>query len=371
MSAGTTVVAIGESAHFVGEFNQLRADLVADLVRHHGVTRLALEVGHDEAPAIQSWWRDPRPDVRCPVGPLTTRLYGTFLTELRSRLGDYTAPAVLAVDLPNSLTLAPTLGPLADLVAELDPAAAELVARARFLAEPLCGASAAASAAAWSELDPVVGDELIALLARVSARLDSLDGSGFATDGSGAAELGRTALTSALMLRAMAELFAGAGLPADTTLRERFVAQRLLDAVADLPDGERIAYVAHNNHIQKAPVVFGGEVAAYPAGLFLARTLGAAYTSIALSHLDDEVPEMIVPATTPLGFRVERVAADPLTDSSVEAAADGRQEPVIVRPANAGCTIRSQSAAASVPADAFDAVVVVPTATTDPAVAGP
>lgn len=81
------------------------------------------------------------------------------------------------------------------------------------------------------------------------------------------------------MLRAMAELFSGEGRTADTTLRERFVASRLLHAVEHGGVDDRIAYVAHNNHIQKAPVIFGEALTAYPAGLFLAQALGERATS--------------------------------------------------------------------------------------------
>lgn len=370
--AATAIVGVGESAHFVTEFNRLRAELVADLVRRHGVTRLALEVGHDEAPTIRSWWRDSPPGAACPVGPLTTRVYGTFLSELRDRLGAEHAPAILGVDLPNSLTLAVTLDPLAGLLAALEPATAELVGRARALVAPIAGASAASSAIAWTALPLRDRDEATAILARIAARTDALAAGSTDERWQQAAELTRTAVVTDLMLCAMSELFAGSGLDLDTTLRERFVADRLLREAAALPDGERIAYVAHNNHIQKAPVTFAGEVAALPAGQFVARGLGRRYVAVGLSHLDDTVPEMVFPDPHPLGFRVERAPLEALPDDAIESVAAGAGTgPVVVRgEGRAGASIRSQSAIATVPADAFDAVIVVASATTDPLSSG-
>lgn len=369
------VVGVGESAHFVSEFNHWRSEVVAELVRHHGVTHLALEVGPDEAPAIGAWLRGDRDEpLAALVGPLTRLLYGSFLADLRERSTGYVDLVVLGVDLPNSLTLEPSLEPLAESLADLDPAGAGLVARARVIAAAVTGGSAAASAASWSELDPAARDELTAVLARIATRVEMLAAIGDpAASWRRASDLARAAVTTDLMLRAMSELFAGEGLPDDTTLREHYVAGRVLRAVAGLTDGQRIAYLAHDNHIQKTPVVFDGVTAAQPVGVFLDRTLGPAYRALAITHLDGHVPEMIVPAPTSVGFSVARVAVAPPGADSVERAAapsiaDG---PVLIRPSGpsgAPAEIRSQSAVATIPSGAFDAVLVVATASTDPEV---
>ena len=84
------VVGLGEGAHFVREFNHLRAQVVAVLVDRYAVTQLALEVGDDEAPAVEAWLHDPDRDLetlRDAVGPLTFALYGTFLLDLSARAG--------------------------------------------------------------------------------------------------------------------------------------------------------------------------------------------------------------------------------------------------------------------------------------------
>ncbi|MEJ1089164.1 erythromycin esterase family protein [Microbacterium sp. Mu-80] len=388
LASGSTVIGIGESAHFVAEFNDARVRIVERLATAHDVTAVALEIGHDEAPAIQEWLCGAREELlKELVGPLTYALYGSFLTELRRRLPVDHGLRVLGVDLPNALTIEPSLAPLAAIIAQIDPDATELAEQARKLAQNVTGGSAAASATAWMGLDRATQDALTVAVARLQGRVDAIGGaraeSSDADAWRTARQLATTAATTDLMLRAMADLFSGGGRIDDTTLRERFVASRLLEAVEGLQPGERIAYVAHNNHIQKAPVLFGGVLTAYPAGSFLATALGGRYTAIAVTHRDDTVPEMVYPATTDVGFRVERVDAAPIDADGFEGAVrgDAQRLPVtVVRPASATSaagassasaddtltTMRSQSATTELSISAFDAALVFATASTDP-----
>lgn len=379
---GAAVIGVGESAHFVAELNAVRIEVAVDLVRRGVVTHLALELGDDEAPLIQPWLRgvDGRP-LRDVVGPLTHLLYGTVLTGLRDALEPDQVPEVLGVDLPTSLTIEPSLAPLADLLARLDLDSADAVARARTLASGVVGGSAAASATSWLAMDPATQDRLTVALARLAARVEALAavhaGTEHGPDWQAAVVHARAARSTDLMLRAMAELFSGEGVPADTTLREHHVSERLLAAVDGLGPDERILYLAHDNHLQKAPVVFDGELAAHPVGQVLAARLGPRYHAVALTHLGPDVPEMVVPAPTSVGFSVELVPASPVTDGSIEgvASADDEADVQVLRPtglarAAATTSIRSQSAVAEIPADAFDAVLVVPRATLDEAADG-
>ncbi|MEX0153655.1 erythromycin esterase family protein [Microbacterium sp. LMI1-1-1.1] len=374
------VIAVGESAHFIAELNAGRATLVEALIRDADVRSLALEIGHDEAPLVEQWLAGRRPGaLRAVVGPLTAALYGTFLEDLRARLAPDHNIRVLGVDLPNSLTIEPSIAPLADVLAVVDPAAAELVQSARELARRIVGGSAAASAASWLALDRSDQDSLTVAMTRLRARVDALRA---VHERGGDAELWReagalvdAAVTTDVMLRAMADLFSGVGRIDDTTIREAFVARRIVDEVRALPAGGRIAYVAHNNHIQKTPVVFDGVLTAYPAGSLLAGSLGSDYRAVALTHVDGQVPEMIFPATTDVGFRVERVTAADVDECCVEAAAGGvlrSADAAIVRweaeADTATLRIRSQSALTDVGTAAFDAALVFASATTDAAV---
>ena len=319
------VIGVGESAHFVAELNDVRASLVEALIRDVGVGSVALEVGRDEAPLVEQWLAGKRSEeLRALVGPLTTALYGTFLDDLRRRLPRDHGIRVLGVDLPNSLSIESSVAPLADVLAAIDPAASELVQATIELAARVKGGSAAASATSWLALERDVQDSLTAHLTRLRARVDAFAAVHRMDDDARlwreASALVETAATTDVMIRAMADLFSGTGRVADTTIREVFVAQRIGDAVKTLADGERIAYVAHNNHIQKTPVLFDGVLTAYPAGSLLASALGSRYRAVALSHADHQVPEMAFPASTDVGFRVERVEAAAISEHSVEAA---------------------------------------------------
>jgi erythromycin esterase len=379
LTAEAQVIGIGESAHFVSEFNLLRAEVVACLVAGHRVTDLALEVGADEAPAVDAWVnREVDGSLVDLVGPLTHCLYGTFLTELRARLDADRRVAVVGVDLPNSLTIEPSLTPLAELIASIDPEAVDLVTDAQRLASQVTGGSAAASAVCWMGLDRAVQDELTVALARLEGRVRAIAPVHLGSDDEGAwqraVDLAQSASTTDLMLRAMADLFAGEGRVTDTTLREQFVAARLLRAVERAGPDHRFAYLAHNNHIQRTPVVYEGELAAYPVGLLLSNALGDRYAAVGLTHLGDTVPEMAVPASTPVGFEVEIAEVEPPRVGGVEAAASERRsvsKAQLVRsdvePA-ASTSIRSQSAVSDITTASFDATIVVPRATIDAAV---
>lgn len=374
------VIGVGESAHFVAELNAARASLVAALVRDVGVCSVALEIGRDEAPLVEQWLSEERSEeLRTLVGPLTVALYGTFLDDLRRRLPRGHGIRVLGIDLPNALSIAPSVAPLVDVLAAIDPVAAGLVEATSELASRVKGGSAAASATSWLALERDVQDSLTVHLTRLRARVDAL-GTVHRTDDSAplwreAGALIEAAATTEGILRAMADFFSGTGRVDDTTIREVFVARRISDAVRTLPEGERIAYVAHNNHIQKTPVPFDGVLTAHPAGSLLAGMLGSEYRAIALTHTDERVPEMAFPAPTEVGFRVERTAAAAIDEHSFEAAGTA-----VLQSASAAIVlwdsadgagvsrIRSQSAATEVTARTFDAALVFASAATDTAV---
>lgn len=374
------VIGVGESAHFVAELNAARASLVAALVRDVGVCSVALEIGPDEAPFVEQWLSGERSEeLRTLVGPLTVALYGTFLDSLRRQLPRGHGIRVLGIDLPNALSIAPSVEPLVDVLAAIDPAAAELVEATSELASRVKGGSAAASATSWLALERDVQDSLTVHLTRLRARVDAL-GTVHQTDDNAslwreASSLIEAAATTEVMLRAMVDLFSGAGRVDDTTIREVFVARRINEAVRTLPEGERIAYVAHNNHIQKPPVLFDGALTAHPAGSLLAGMLGSEYRAIALTHTDERVPEMVFPAQTEVGFRVERTAAAAIDEHSIEAAGtavlQSTSAAIVLWDSADGAgvsRIRSQSAATEATAKTFDAALVFASAATDTAV---
>lgn len=126
--------------------------------------------------------------------------------------------------------------------------------------------------------------------------------------------------------------------------------------------------LAHNNHIQKTPLSFSGELTAVPMGQHLAHRED--YRAIGLTHLGLSVPEMQYPSPrSPLGFSVEPVSADVIQKDSVEKLfldAGAVTAPCVLLADEVIGAKRMRSQSASVQTninEAFDAIVCVPGAT--------
>lgn len=113
------------------------------------------------------------------------------------------------------------------------------------------------------------------------------------------------------------DLFFGAGLPADTSIRDSFAS--LSDALARAGTDLRVMVPAHNNHIQKSPVSFDGELTTLPMGYYLSREVGDRYRAVGLTNLGHRVPEMSFPRPeSPVGFAVTTVEIPFPTPGSIE-----------------------------------------------------
>jgi erythromycin esterase len=134
----------------------------------------------------------------------------------------------------------------------------------------------------------------------------------------------------------------------------------------------------NNNHIQKTPLSFDGDLTALPMGQHLQRMLGSDYRAVAVTHTADHVPEMYPDASTEIGFSLAEAALEHPQPGSVEAAlteaglgaaislTDLRGSPHDSHGVPLLNQIRTQSSVlhTTLPA-AFDAVLSVPTATLD------
>ncbi|MFI7638143.1 erythromycin esterase family protein [Nonomuraea sp. NPDC049400] len=376
------VVGVGEGAHFVREFTLARARLLRFLIERCGFTHVALELGSTQAAAVNPWLAGDgeEPDLHRLSGPLTLGMFGELLRWLRRYNVGRTQPIQIAgIDLPNTLTLLPDLDPVADYLGLVDPDIGDLVAGVLRTAGEITGGSAAVSAPRWGTLDPALQDSLTASLARLSTRLRALEPIYVSRSDQRSYDTARhhldTACHTDYMLRAMNDLFSGAGAPGDTSVRDHFMAASVQWHLARAGTGARVVLVAHNNHIQKTPVTFDGHLAALPMGHYLARDLGRQYRVVAMTHTADQVPEMSVsPEGSPVGFTVELVTMDAPAPGSVEktltdAGLGGAVTLTDLRSRTSLDRMRSQSAVVDTPLhQAFDAVVCTPTATLDPTV---
>lgn len=250
----------------------------------------------------------------------------------------------------------------------------------RFLAERyrVTGRSVAVAAPRWAGLERGEQDRLTALLARLLVRMRALEPLYVSRSDQHRYDLARRHLEAAVhtdyMFGAMNDIFAGHGLPADASVRDAYMASSLRWHLERLEPGTRVVLAAHNAHIQKTPVYYGGELAALPMGHYLAEELGGDYRSIALTHTAESVPEMYPDGSPESGFTVTDTSLDPPSARSVEGALVScglGAEPALtdLRPlARRGDgqpdRIRSQSDELELPvATAFDAILSVPTIT--------
>ena len=128
-------------------------------------------------------------------------------------------------------------------------------------------------------------------------------------------------------------------------------------------------------------MVFDGQLAALPLGSYLDHRLGSGYRALALTHTASSVPEMYPDPGQPAGFTVEDTPMAAPSEGSLEAAlmaAGLASEPTYTdlrtppsRPRVDGAEnglfdcIRTQSGELETSvADAFDAILNVPTVTT-------
>ncbi|MFF4403070.1 erythromycin esterase family protein [Streptomyces sp. NPDC001404] len=322
------VVAIGESSHFIEEFARARHRILRFLVERCGFTAFAFEYGFSEAFAVDAWARgageeadlDELAPAALPVGihePLR------YLRRYNTRAA---RPVQFAgVDIPEAGgSLLPALIPVLTYLRETDPAAVPLAEQAIGIAERFAAPSMPVSAPAWARLGTADQDALSALLMRLSTRFRAVEPLYVAHSGQDAYDLALRRVEGAChtdyTFRAMSELFAGKGLPADTSAREVYMAGSVLWHLEHSAPGTRIVLAAHNAHIQKAPVAHGSTLSAFPMGQHLHRALGDDYFALGLTSTGGDTAEMRLDENTRFGFAVEPTPLGSPEPGSIEAA---------------------------------------------------
>lgn len=374
------IIGIGEGAHFVAEFSLVRASMIRYFVERHEFNALGLECGAIQASRLSEWLNSSTgvEELERVANPLTFALYGSVLIWLKSyRQETGRKLDVIGIDLPNTLNPRDDLKQLSEAIQTLDPLMKPQVDVLQQSLASIAGQSAVVSSAQWGELDPGARDKALSGIMRVRLRLASLAPVLIKRGGrapfQNACDLVSSIEHTLETLRIMKTFFDGASLEGDTSVRESFMAraaEKRLDADPDL----KMLLLAHNNHIQKTPLSFSGELTAVPMGQHLAHRED--YRAIGVTHWGPTVPEMQYPSPeSPLGFSVVPVPADEIREDSVEQLiihGAGRQTPYLVLADDMKGTRRMRSQSASVEAnvsEAFDAVLCTPNANKDSLVA--
>lgn len=305
------VVAIGESAHFVEEFSTVRQRVLRFLAERCGFSVFAFEFGFAGAGVLDRWLAEQDDRPLGEVGPAAADWgAGGLMAWLREHNAGSSNPLrFVGIDVPEAGgALRPVLEPLADYLADVDPESVPLVETALRISDSFLAGlgSGVAAAPAWAQLEHAQQDALTAVPARLQLRLRAVrppaearaDVHRYAV----AERLLAGACTMDYMFRAMDDLYSGTGITADLSVRDLYMAETLRWHVEHAQPGARFVLAAHNNHIQKAPNVFGEATTASPMGQHLARTLGENYGAIGVAHTDGHVPEMHPDASAPVGF---------------------------------------------------------------------
>ena len=376
------VVAIGENAHFLREFTCARQRLTRFLVERCGFSAFAFEFGFSEAFALDAWVRGAGSEADLSHVSEAASAWGSgdlmrFLRRLNT--GAEHQVRLLGIDIPEAggsllPALLPVAGYLRDVDADIVPLAEEAIATA----ERFASGSGASAAPAWAKLDGAEQDGLTAALTRLLLRFRSLEPLYVERSNRYDYDVALRRLEAAAhadyMLRAMTALFAGTGLPGDLSIRDRYMADSLRWHLDHSDPDTRVVLAAHNNHLQKTPVAYGGVLTTLPMGHHLSQLLGADYVALAVTSTADHTAEMRLDESSAVGFSVVDTPLAPPEAGSVEAAAldagvrlgvaDLRRAPGHV--VQGLGRIRSQSGYMETPvAEAFDAVLTIPTVTLD------
>ncbi len=369
------VIGVGEGAHFVSEFSLARATFIRYFVETHGFNAIGLECGAIQGDRISKWLNSPSDTNKLDsvTNPLTFALYGAVLVWLKAYIRDTGAKLiVIGIDLPNTLSPCEDLEQLVRGIEVLDPLMKSEVDLMRQSLASVSGESAVVSSMQWGELDLTSRNNALSGIMRLKLRLLGLAPVFTKHRGEPFKKLFESVLSiehTLETLRIMKTLFDGTSLEGDTSVRESFMASAVERYLKEYPDMKMIL-LAHNNHIQKTPVSYSGELMAVPMGQHLAHRED--YYSIGATHLGATVPEMQYPSpSSPLGFSVEPVLADKIRKSSVEhfiLDAGCVMDPCVLLADDVRHTQRIRSQSSSIVtsvADAFDALYCIPSVSKD------
>ncbi|MFI7099445.1 erythromycin esterase family protein [Streptomyces sp. NPDC050161] len=380
------VVAIGESSHFIDEFAAMRERILRFLAERCGFTVLAFEYGFSEGFPLDAWAQGEGADDELSAHLATAIPVGVDepLRWMRRHNRTASSPVRFAgIDIPAAGgSLLPALAPIADYLRHIDPETLPAVQEAMRIAATFAGGSGAVAAPAWARLATAEQDALSATLTRLLIRFRSVEPLYVSRGDQHSYDIAVRRLEGAChadyTFRAMADLFAGKGLAADTSARDVYMADSVLWHLERYGPGTRVVLAAHNAHIQKTPISFNGHLTGLPMGQHLHRALGDDYFAIGLTSTTGHTADMPRDENARFGFTIDTTALEPAEPGSIEAAFADAELGLSVadlhqaRPqaqGNAGLApgpdrIRIQSAYLHTPViEAFDAILHTPTST--------
>ncbi len=305
-------MALGECAHFVPEFWELRQQLFEYLHKECRFNFFAMEFGFAEGFILEKWIKGAGDRGGLADYSEVAAKWGAAGTMLWLR--DYNAAneneiRFAGIDIPEAGgTIMPALSPLRDYLRKVDASLEIRLADLTEIAENFSDLSSTKAISKWKNISSSNQDKLYAGLNKIRLRFEAMEMDyvqlSNQTDYDIAFRHLKTAITTVYVLQASGEMFSGTGLPLDLSVREKFMADSVLWHLNRSDPNTRMVVFAHNNHIQKTPVQYGEYVVANPMGFYLNRHLGKDYCSLGLTTTDNHIPDMDLDTKSPVGFNV-------------------------------------------------------------------
>lgn len=389
--AAARVIAIGENAHLVREFYQLRHRMHRFLTQRLGFTAYAMETGFSEGFAVDAWVRGQRAvdDLRKVADDGITYTMGRC-QEMRDHLTwmRTAVPPVrfFGLDVPGSTASPlPAIEGLRRYLRQVDPDAEPVLGLLAVLAGKYAGEHSLPAYTAYSSLDAAERDRITAAWAELAARFDALEPEYRAASDTESYAIARHELRLAVLLdQAMrgyaAQVGSDGGIPTvhpKVATRDRGMAETVFWLLDHLGPDTKIIVAAHNSHIQRTPV----HTPAFPlsaAGHHLATRLGSEYLSVGVTCTGGRTVTHRPDPATPGGVATFDTELSTPEAGSIEAALPERLCAVDLRPARvAGVSgkpdrIRVIDRYQQAPiVDAFDIMINVPEITPTNQVSNP
>lgn len=314
------VVAIGENAHHVREFYQVRHRVLRFAAERCGFRVLAFEAPFLSNQVTDEWIQGgsgTAGQAAADAGFLAQcGEMRDLLTWMRQRNQTADKPLRFTGTLAG---LDNELHQLAAFCEDADPDAVPLVNTAIEIAESWSADNSMAELRHYIAADRSDRDRLTAVLSRLVRRMESMSG----------LHSGRSCEYATAMLRLRsawhADLFhrdiAGDGIAVGTTNLDAFMAESVLSILDDDPEA-RVLLAVHNVHIRRNPAVGSDHTGLFPAGYRLAQVLGDDFVSIALTSNHGDLVDGTVNPDAPWGFDVSCRPAPAAEPDSIEAALD-------------------------------------------------
>jgi erythromycin esterase len=359
------VVAIGESAHLVREYYQVRHRLTRFLVERCGFTAFAMESGFSEGLAVDAWIRGGDGELREIADGSITYTMGRC-AEMRAQLAWQRARKVpfFGLDVPGgTASPLPALTSVRRFLADIDPDAVPLVDRLTGLAGRYAGEHSLPAYTAYAQLDRADRDAMTALLAELAARFDALEPQ------YPEASVVRHELRLACLLDQALRGYAARqdGAHPKVAARDRGLAETVFWVLDRLGPDAKLVVGAHNSHIQRTPVRTPA-FALSAMGHHLAHRLGRDYLAVAVTTTAGRTSTHRVDPAAPGGVTIAAADLAAPVPGSIEAAFGATPAMLDLHRAGEAITadrIRLMDTYQEAPiADAYDLVLCLPATTT-------